>query len=78
MIAVISGVVIVVVVVLTFLGLIVPNIVSMIFGDNMRSTVPWVALAEALLVLSSNIIGRLIIRPFEIPVCVRAWQFSSC
>lgn len=68
MIAIISGVVIVVIGVLPFLGLIVPNIVSMIFGDNLRRTVPWVALLGALLVISCDIIGRLIIYPFEIPV----------
>lgn len=68
MIAIISGVVIVVIGVLPFLGLIVPNIVSMIFGDNLRRTVPWVALLGALLVISCDIIGRLIIHPFEIPV----------
>ena len=68
MIAVISGVVIVVIGVLPFLGLIVPNIVSMVFGDNLRRTVPWVALLGALLVISCDIIGRLIIYPFEIPV----------
>lgn len=68
MIAIISGVVIVVIGVLPFLGLIVPNIVSMIFGDNLRRTVPWVALLGALLVIGCDIIGRLIIYPFEIPV----------
>lgn len=68
MIAIISGVVIVVIGVLPFLGLIVPNIVSMIFGDNLRRTVPWVALLGALLVISCDIIGRLIIHPFELPV----------
>lgn len=68
MIAMISGVVIVVIGVLPFLGLIVPNIVSMIFGDNLRRTVPWVALLGALLVIACDIAGRLIIYPFEIPV----------
>lgn len=68
MIAVISGVVIVVIGVLPFLGLIVPNIVSMMFGDNLRRTVPWVALLGALLVISCDILGRLIVYPFEIPV----------
>ncbi|MDJ0042411.1 iron complex transport system permease protein [Pantoea allii] len=68
MIAIASGVVIVVVGVLPFLGLIVPNIVSMIFGDNLRRTVPWVAMTGAILVLSCDILGRLIIYPFEIPV----------
>lgn len=68
MIAIISGVVIVVIGVLPFLGLIVPNIVSIIFGDNLRRTVPWVALLGALLVIGCDIIGRLLIYPFEIPV----------
>lgn len=67
MIAMISGVV-VVVGVLPFLGLIVPNIVSLALGDNLRRTVPWVALVGAMLVIGCDIIGRLIIHPFEIPV----------
>ncbi|WP_200286820.1 ABC transporter permease [Pantoea ananatis] len=68
MIAIASGVAIVVVGVLPFLGLVVPNIVSMIFGDNLRRTVPWVAMTGAILVLSCDILGRLIIYPFEVPV----------
>ncbi|WP_438500430.1 ABC transporter permease [Pantoea ananatis] len=68
MIAIVSGVVIVIVGVLPFLGLVVPNIVSMIFGDNLRRTVPWVAMTGAILVLSCDILGRLIIYPFEVPV----------
>lgn len=67
-VATIGGVVIVVVGVLPFLGLIVPNIVSLALGDNLRRTVPWVALLGAVLVLGCDIIGRLIIHPFEIPV----------
>ncbi|MFB4342641.1 iron chelate uptake ABC transporter family permease subunit [Pantoea sp. CS_6] len=68
MIALISGVVIVVVGVLPFLGLIVPNIVSLMAGDNLRRTVHWVALTGAMLVVSCDILGRLIVQPFEIPV----------
>ncbi|MFB4362916.1 iron chelate uptake ABC transporter family permease subunit [Pantoea sp. BS_8] len=68
MIALISGVVIVVVGVLPFLGLIVPNIVSLLAGDNLRRTVHWVALTGAMLVVSCDILGRLIVQPFEIPV----------
>ncbi|WP_421628686.1 iron chelate uptake ABC transporter family permease subunit, partial [Erwinia rhapontici] len=68
MIAMISGVVVVVVGVLPFLGLIVPNIVSLALGDNLRRTVPWVALVGAMLVIGCDILGRLIIHPFEIPV----------
>ncbi|PLR37997.1 iron ABC transporter permease [Chimaeribacter californicus] len=69
-IAVISGVVVVVIGVLPFLGLIVPNIVSMMMGDNLRRTLPWVCFAGGGLVLLCDIIGRLLIAPFEIPVSV--------
>ena len=69
-IAVISGVVVVVIGVLPFLGLIVPNIVSMAMGDNLCRTLPWVCFAGGGLVLLCDIVGRLIIAPFEIPVSV--------
>lgn len=69
-IALIGGIVVVVVGVLPFLGLIVPNIVSLIFGDNVRKTIPWICLLGAGLVLVCDIIGRVIRYPFEIPVSV--------
>ena len=51
-----------------FLGLVVPNLVSLIRGDNMRGSLPWVALSGAGLVLACDIAGRLVIHPFEIPI----------
>lgn len=69
-IALIGGIVVVVVGVLPFLGLIVPNIVSLLFGDNVRKTIPWICLFGAGLVLVCDIIGRVIRYPFEIPVSV--------
>jgi iron complex transport system permease protein len=51
-----------------FLGLIVPNVVSILRGDNMRRSLPWVALLGAGLVLACDIVGRLVIRPYEIPI----------
>ena len=53
-----------------FLGLIVPNIVSLMVGDNMRITVPWVAALGALFVLICDIVGRLVRYPYEIPIGV--------
>lgn len=53
---------------LPFLGIIVTNIVSMAIGDNMRRSLPWVALLGAGLVLSCDIIGRIIRFPYEIPI----------
>lgn len=51
-----------------FLGLIVPNVVSLIFGDNLRRTLPVVALSGALFLVLSDIVGRVVIYPFEVPI----------
>tara|TARA_R110002020_G_scaffold168944_2_gene357920 strand:- start:751 stop:1713 length:963 start_codon:yes stop_codon:yes gene_type:complete len=53
-----------------FLGLIIPNLVSLMVGDNMRRTVPWVAVSGAGFVLACDIIGRLVRAPYEIPISV--------
>ena len=53
-----------------FLGLIVPNVVSMIFGDNLKKTLPLVALSGAIFLLICDIVGRLVIYPYEIPIGV--------
>lgn len=68
LIAITTGVVTVVVGNLPFLGLIVPNIVSMIRGDDLRSNLPWVALLGIGIVTACDIVSRAIIMPFEVPV----------
>lgn len=68
LIAVATGAVTVVVGNLPFLGLIVPNIVSMFRGDDLRSNLPWVALLGIAIVTLCDIVARVVIRPFEIPV----------
>ena len=68
LVAIASGVTTVVVGFLPLLGLVVPNIVSMVRGDNVRSNLPWVCLGGIALVVACDLIGRLIIMPFEIPV----------
>lgn len=69
-VSVVSAVVLVSVGAIPFLGLIVPNLVSLIVGDNMRRTVPWVAVGGAGFVLVCDIVGRLIRFPYEIPIAV--------
>ncbi|ODT83231.1 MAG: iron ABC transporter permease [Pelagibacterium sp. SCN 64-44] len=69
-VSVVSAVVLVSIGSIPFLGLIVPNVVSLIVGDNMRRTVPWVALGGAGMVLACDIVGRLIRFPYEIPISV--------
>lgn len=70
LVAIASGVVTVVVGMLPFLGLIVPNLVSMVRGDDLRSNLPWVCLVGVAVVTICDIIGRTIIAPFEMPVSV--------
>lgn len=53
---------------LPFLGLIVPNLVSRYRGDNLRSNLPWVCLAGMGTITLSDILSRVIIMPFEVPV----------
>ncbi|VEG75754.1 ABC transporter permease [Actinomyces slackii] len=65
-VAITSAVTVVVVGALPFLGLVVPNIVSLIVGDNLRRSLPWVAVGGAAMVLACDVVGRLLIRPYEI------------
>jgi len=67
-IAIVSAIVVVSVGMVPFLGLVVPNVVRMAVGDNMRRGLPYVALLGAGLVLVSDIAGRLIRFPYEIPI----------
>ena len=53
---------------LPFLGLIVPNVVSMFRGDDLRSNLPWVCVIGMGAILVSDLISRTIIKPFELPV----------
>lgn len=67
-VAVVTGITTVVAGPLPFLGLVVPNLVSMIQGDYIRRSLPLVALVGAAFVLLADIIGRSLIPPAEIPV----------
>ncbi|WP_172119465.1 ABC transporter permease [Actinomyces faecalis] len=70
LIALATGVVTVVVGSLPFLGLVVPNLVSMARGDDLRSNLPWVCLMGIGLVTACDLLARTIISPFEVPVSV--------
>lgn len=69
-VSVVSAVCLVSVGAIPFLGLVVPNVVSLMIGDNMRRAVPWVAVGGAGLVLACDILGRVIRYPYEIPISV--------
>lgn len=68
LIAIACGIVAAVVGNLPFLGLIVPNLVSLYRGDNLRANIPWVCLVSMIVMLAADILSRTIIAPFELPV----------
>lgn len=68
LISLIVGIVAAVIGNLPFLGLIVPNIVSMYRGDDLRSNLPWVCVIGMGVITLCDIISRKIIMPFEVPV----------
>ena len=64
----VTAVVVVVVGGIPFLGLVVPNLVTMTMGDNLRRVLPVTAISGAFFVLVCDIISRTIRFPYEIPV----------
>lgn len=67
-VSMVSAAVVVTCGVIPFLGLIVPNVVSLALGDNMRRSLPFVVLLGAGFVLACDIAGRLVMPPYEIPI----------
>ena len=55
-----------------FVGLVVPQLVALHRGDNLRQTLPLVAVGGASLLLGCDILGRLLIYPFEVPIGLTA------
>ena len=51
-----------------YIGLIVPNIVSLYMGDNIRESIWHTGLFGAIFVLVCDIFGRVIIYPYEISI----------
>ena len=60
-----------------FLGLIVPNIVSIYNGDNLRANLCYTIIAGPIFLLICDIAGRLIIYPYEIPIGTTAGTIGS-
>ncbi len=67
-VSMVTATIVVTVGMLPFLGLIVPNVVSMMIGDNMRRSLPWIAALGAGLVLACDIVGRVVYYPYEVPI----------
>lgn len=66
--AVITASVVTIVGSVSYIGLIVPNIVAMFKGDKIRGTLIDTALLGALFVLICDVIARVVIAPYELPI----------
>ncbi len=51
-----------------FVGLVIPNLIALRYGENLQRTLPLVALCGASMLLCCDILGRLLIYPFEVPI----------
>lgn len=76
-VAVITTTVVLTVGVIPFLGLIVPYIVSLYMGDNLRKTIPHTMALGVVFLLTCDIIGRVVVHPYEIPVNVTVAVIGS-
>lgn len=68
LVALISALVVITVGSIPFIGLIIPNIVSIWKGDNLKNNMPLVAFLGSSFLLACDILSRLIIFPYEIPI----------
>ena len=66
--AMITAAVVTVVGSISYIGLIIPNLVSLFKGDDLRGTLPDTALAGALFVLLCDLAARTVVAPFELPI----------
>ncbi|MGM0218840.1 ABC transporter permease [Enterococcus sp. AZ126] len=65
-----SAVVLIMVGNIPFLGVIVPNLVSMRYGDHMKNTLAITAVGGSIFLLACDILARIVIAPYEVPVSV--------
>ncbi|GEL77611.1 hypothetical protein TMU01_18460 [Tenuibacillus multivorans] len=67
-VAMVTSTVVLTVGLIPFLGLIIPNIVSIYQGDHLKKNLSHTALLGAVFVLICDILGRVLIYPYEIPI----------
>ncbi|WP_044893537.1 ABC transporter permease [Bacillus alveayuensis] len=60
-----------------FLGLVVPNIVSIYNGDHLKKNLPHTALLGAVFVMACDILGRIILFPYEISISLTVGVIGS-
>ena len=77
LVALITTTVVLTVGMIPFLGLIIPNIVSIFKGDHLGKTLPHTALLGANFLLICDILGRVLIYPYEISISLMVGVIGS-
>lgn len=77
LVALVSTTVVLTAGIIPFLGLIIPNIISLFKGDNLAKTLPHTALLGMSFLLFCDILGRVLIFPYEIPISMTVGVIGS-
>ncbi|AMX01110.1 ABC transporter permease [Rummeliibacillus sp. G93] len=77
LVALVTTTVVLTVGMIPFLGLIIPNIVSIFKGDHLQKTLPHTALLGAIFLLICDILGRVLIYPYEISISLMVGVIGS-
>ncbi|MDT2676126.1 iron chelate uptake ABC transporter family permease subunit [Enterococcus dongliensis] len=77
LVAAASGLVLIMVGSVPFLGVIVPNIVSLIYGDHVKQNLWITALSGSLFLMTCDILSRVVIAPYEVPVSLTVGILGS-
>ena len=77
LVALITATVVLTVGIIPFLGLIIPNIVSIFKGDHLQKTLPHTAMLGAIFLLVCDILGRVLIYPYEISISLMVGVIGS-
>lgn len=67
-VALVSTVIILIAGTIPFVGLIVPNIVSLYNGDHLEKNIGITGITGAIFLLACDLFGRLVIYPYELPI----------
>lgn len=62
---------------IAFVGLIVPNLVSMMYGDKIENTLSITAKFGVIFLLAADILSRIIIYPYEVPISLTVGVIGS-
>lgn len=77
LVSIISSLTYIIVGPLPFLGLIIPNIITLIYGDNLKKSMIDIIFLSAIYILICDILSRTIRYPYEIPISFVAGVFGS-